>query len=326
MKPQKTTISGEISSIRFRNSEGWSVFSLQNNALGFTGTLAEMIEVGSQVTCTGTLENGKFGQQLKCDTIVPEAPDVSTDSGVVKLLQRLPGIGPKKAMAAVMQHGHADAWNLALTNPVAIGVKPEHAECAKALASSLLASYEATVYLLGIGLTDHQAAKIYQIYGSSTIKVVSENPYQLTDIDGFGFITVDRIALKAGVSVGNQARIAACILYVLDDSATNGGHIYHNGWTLADIVLDTLTQTAKKAEVPMVGAPDVDAIRKQVHFLAAENKISINKGRVYSTQLLDAETAILDFITGAKNYAAANTDSRRRIRNAEVPENLHLEV
>lgn len=308
MKPdKKVKVTGEISSIKFRNSEGWSVFQVKTTdpdpmfcgVTTCTGTLASMIDVGTSVTCTGVIEVGKFGRQVKCDQVVPAAPDVSTDAGVIKLLQRLPGIGPKKAMMAVQQFGHKEAWRLAGIDPEKIGVKAEHKNLAISIAATLLESYEATVYLLGIGLTDYQAGLIYGKYGKESIKVVSEDPYRLIDdIDGMGFITVDKIALKAGVSVGNPARITACILYVLDDSQSNGGNIWHNGWSLVEIVLQTLTDTAMKAEVSISGAPDKDEVRKQVHFLQAEGKIAINKGRVFSKTLLDAESAIFDFISG----------------------------
>jgi len=296
MSTDKKTITGEISGIKYRNVDGWAVFSLHGQAMQFTGTLAEMVEVGSEVACTGVVETGKFGKQLKCEQIVPSAPDISTDAGVVKLLQRLPGIGPKKAMQAVMAHGHKTAWELALSDPEKIGVAQGVAEESMRIARGLLSSYETIVYLLGIGLTDHQAATIQAVHGSGSIEVVSKNPYQLIDIDGFGFISVDKIALKAGVSVGNPARIAACILYVLDDSATNGGHIWHSGWALAETVMETLNQATVKAEVPMVGMPDMEQVRQQVHFLQAEKKIAIDKGKVFSVELLRAERSILDFM------------------------------
>jgi len=295
-----TTISGEISVIRFRNSENWSVFSVRDMSTAHitncTGTLAAMIDVGTEVTATGTMEDSKYGRQLKCEKIVPAAPDVSTDSGVVKLLQRLPGIGPKKAMQAVMEYGHEQAWQLACTAPEKIGVRPEYTKGALAISATLLESYEATVYLLSIGLTDHQAAVIYREYQERTIEIVSENPYLMTEIDGFGFLTVDRIALKAGMSISNQSRIAACILYTLDDAASNGGNIWLNGWTLVDIVKETLTSTAIKAEVSMIDAPGDDDVRKIVHYLSAENKLFISKGRVFSNQLLQAEKKISAFV------------------------------
>jgi exodeoxyribonuclease V alpha subunit len=296
MSAEKKTITGEISGIKYKSADGWGVFTIHGQSLPFTGILAEMVEVGSEVTCTGIIEVGKFGRQMKCESIVPSAPDISTDAGVAKLLQRLPGIGPKKAMMAVQTHGHKIAWELALTDPEKIGVHPGQAEEAVSISNSLLESYETTVYLLGIGLTDHQAATIQKVFGAQTIEIVSRDPYRLLQIDGFGFLTVDKIALKAGISLCNPSRISSCILYVINDSATNGGHVWHSGWKLSETVIETLNHAAIKAEVPMSNLPDIEQIRQQVHFLRAEKKISIDKGKVSSPELLRAELSILDFV------------------------------
>lgn len=295
---KKEVFTGEITGIRFRNSDNWSVFSLSGHHESFTGVLAEMCDVGTSVTCTGVREISKYGPQIRAESVIPEAPDVATEAGVVKLLQRLPGIGPKKAMQAVQKHGHVEAWRLALSDPEEIGVAQDKVEYAIEIANSLVESYDATVYLLGIGLTDHQANLIYQRYGASTVATVSENPYLLTEIDGFGFLTVDKIALKAGICIDNQARIQACVLYVIGDSATNGGNIWFNGWSLAETVLETLSAAVLKAEVPIANSPDIKAVRQQVYNLAAEGKIVIKTGRVYGKELLNAEKKIVEFLRG----------------------------
>lgn len=294
-QPKQTTITGEVSSIKYKNADNWAVFTLAGQSLTFTGTLAEMIEVGSEVTVTGTVENGKFGRQIKCSAIIPAAPDISTDTGVAKLLQRLPGIGPKKAMQAVNQHGHERAWELAQTDPESIGVTATAATAACNIAKELLASYEATVYLLGIGLTDHQAAVIYREYGAETVKIVSANPFLLLDIDGFGFRTVFKIAIKAGMPPGCDAAIYACIKYVLNDGEKNAGNIWLSGWKLCDLVLETITETAIKLEVPLIALPGKDDVRRCCHFMASDGAIIIDKGKVFSKELFQAEQSILGF-------------------------------
>lgn len=294
--PTPKTITGEISGIKYKSVDGWAVFSMAGQSLTFTGTLAEMIEVGSEVTVTGSIENGKFGRQMKCTAVVPSAPDISTDTGVSKLLQRLPDIGPKKAMQAVMQHGHERAWELAQTNPESIGVPAHMAADAIDIAKGLLASYEATVYLLGIGLTDHQAAVIYKMFGRETIKVVSENPFRLLEIDGFGFRTVFKIAIKAGMSPGCDAAIYACIKYVLNDGEKNAGNIWLSGWRLCDVVVETITETAVKMEVPLTALPSKDDVRRCSHFLSSNGSVIINKGKVFSKELFQAEQSILQFV------------------------------
>lgn len=295
----KTAITGEITSIKFRNSEGWSVFTVKDSttATNCTGTLAEMVEVGSEVTCTGVYESSAYGRQLKCEQVVPAAPDVSTEAGVIKLLQRLPGIGPKKAAMAVQEFGHEEAWELACTDPVKIGVKPDQAEEAMLIAGGLLESYEATVFLLSIGLTDHQSGMIYRMYGRETIKVVSENPFSLMDIEGFGFRTVFKIAIKAGIAPGCDAAVYACIKYILNDGEKNSGNIWLSGWALCDVVITTITEVAVSLEVPILALPTKDDVRRCCHFMASNGDIIIEKGRVFSKELRQAEEKILEFLS-----------------------------
>jgi exodeoxyribonuclease V alpha subunit len=126
---------------------------------------------------------------------------------------------------------------------------------------------------------------------------VSENPYCLIDeIDGFGFLTVDKIALKAGMSVGNGARVSAAVLFCLNDNEINNGHVYFYGKELIGIVLDQLSESAKKAEVSLVGAPDYEQVRKCVYSLEDEGRVEVRKGKVYSKQLLKAEQTIQQYL------------------------------
>ena len=291
-KKEPKEIKGAIRRVSFRNSEGWSVFTLDTGDT-CTGILPEMCEVGSDVTCVGEFVTSKYGPQLKCSQVVPAPPDINSAGGVARLLQRLPGIGPKKAKLAVSEFGPEDAWTLAMHCPSEIGVKEKDCQLAREIAGNLINSFDTITYLLGIGLTDNQANKIIATYGRSAIQTVSENPYSLIGvIDGFGFLTVDKIALKAGIGVGNDARVSACVLFCLGDNEINNGHIYYYGKELIAIVLEQLSESAKRAEVPLVGAPDYKQARKCIYSLANEERVEIQKGKVYSKPLLDAEMVI----------------------------------
>ena len=61
-------------------------------------------------------------------------------------------------------------------------------------------------------------------YGSpdTLIQKLHENPYIITEIDGFGFKKVDDIALSMGVDKKSVERIKACVQYVLDEFSTKG--------------------------------------------------------------------------------------------------------
>jgi len=296
---EKETISGTISDLVFQNSEKWSVFKLEGGQ-SCTGTLADICSIGTDVECVGTFVDSKFGKQFKCVQIIPILPDITTDNGVIKLLQRLPGIGPKKARVAVDEHGAQEAWTLAQADPGLIGVSLASCDKAMDIARNLIGNFEALNYLLGIGLTDNQAQLIIDRFGDSAIKVVSEDPYSLIgNIEGFAFLTVDKIALKSGVGVGARSRVNACILHCLLDSELNGGHVYLWGRDLCGIVISNLVESAKKAEVPLEGLPVYQDVRNAVYWLEDEGAVVIKKGMVFHCYLLAAEKCIESVVTNS---------------------------
>ena len=295
-KKKQQTVTGTIKSIKYRNGDNWSIFKLDTGEK-CTGILPEICDTGTEVECTGEFVQGSYGPQLKCSQVVPTPPDTNSAAGVIKLLQRLPGIGPKKAEKVVAERGHEKAWSLALNSPADIGVLKKNCEAAQEIARSLVGSFEIFTYLLGIGLTDYQANKIIARYGESTTKTVSENPYCLIDdIEGFGFLTVDKIALKAGIKIGSQSRLNAAVIFCLNDSEMNNGHIYQWGKDLIGIVLDNLTESAKKSEMSLMGMPVYEDVKKTIYFLREEGRLVIDKGKVFSAELLEAEKVILEVV------------------------------
>lgn len=72
-------------------------------------------------------------------------------------------------------------------------------------------------------LTTNQATRIYKQYGKESISKVKENPYRLADdIWGFGFKTVDQIALKMNFGYERFERLRSGILYTLNEMAKSG--------------------------------------------------------------------------------------------------------
>lgn len=305
----QATIQGTVAHITFRNSENWAVFivhgSIDIGDINCTGILPEMCDKSSVVTCIGTWERSKYGKQLKCSQIIPAPPDIDSKKGVVALLCRLPGIGQVKALRAVEEYGHAMAWKCATLHPSSLGLTTLDAALkAQEKALSMVNGVEATVYLLGLGLTDFQCFKIITQYGAeNAVRMVSENPYQLMDqIDGFGFLTVDKIALKAGIGLDNSARAMACCMFCLLSSEINNGNVWIWGKELVDIVKDQLAKSSAACRVSMRNLSgmsiDYEMVRKCIYGLQHERKVYIEGGKVYSKKLLDAEKIILERLEG----------------------------
>jgi len=292
-------ITGEVKIITFRNVDGWAVFTIIDNdniQTSCTGTLPTMVDTGHVVTCEGSYCKTQYGRQLKCISVVPAPLNTDTDTGVIRLLTLLPGIGIKKAEGAVKELGWEMAWRAAQECPSYLGISNyKKALIAKDVALGLISSYKATTFLLGIGVTENQANKIIKKYGvENAIGQMQTEPYQLIEnIDGFGFRIVDGIALKSGIRSDSDQRALACILFCLDDNEKNKGNIWFYGKNLCKIVINELVDSAMKQSFP-ASSPDYDQIRKLVYYLGKAGKVEINKGKVYSKSLLDAERKILE--------------------------------
>jgi exodeoxyribonuclease V alpha subunit len=82
------------------------------------------------------------------------------------------------------------------------------------------------MFLQQFGISTVYAAKIYKHYGKGCVDKIKENPYHLsTDIKGIGFKYADKIALEVGLDPESEARIRACIRYILESGSLDG-HCY----------------------------------------------------------------------------------------------------
>jgi len=299
-KTNQDQLSGEITNISHRSTEDWCAFGVENESgtHSVTGTLPKMADIGTTVLCKGTwMHHPTWGKQFKANSCIPEKPDTDSEAGVYALLIRLPGIGPAKAQAAIDTHGYTQAWTLAKGAPEAIGVSEALVDRARELAESFEQDYEALVFLLGAGLTPHEAGQIIKKYGEKAISVMTANPYVIIkDINGFGFRKADKMALKLGMLPGSEARILACIMFVLEDDSVNKGHIWINGKRLVSVVQQTLEETAKDQRVRIVDMPDFGEVRKCVYALGESGEVVIEGQRVFPKGLYRAEMEIVEAI------------------------------
>ena len=86
--------------------------------------------------------------------------------------------------------------------------------------------YNAKIYseLYGTGITSNMMNKIIEHYKSPDIALskIKENPYNLVEVDGVGFLKADEIGLKAGVQRNDKRRIIGCVYYILNELGETG--------------------------------------------------------------------------------------------------------
>lgn len=179
----------------------------------------------------GEWVNNSYGLQYKVQSCVECLS--STEAGIKAFLNSgmLTGVGPKIAEAMYMAFKE-ETLNV-------IEKEPEKLEKVKGIlarkARTIHDAYMSNKYAKEIiamvtphGFSVKMALKVYKTYGEDAVNIIKNNPYKLCEIKGFGFITVDKMALIAHVSKESPDRIRACINHILTDALNNKGHLSMN--------------------------------------------------------------------------------------------------
>lgn len=171
----------------------------------------------------------KFGEQFKLvhyETITP-----ATVHGIKKYLGSglIKGIGPIMADRIVTKFGEA-SLNIIETAIDKLrevdGIGNKRIEMIKNAWAEQKEIRNVMLFLQSHNVSSGYATKIFRQYGSRSIEIVKDNPYQLAmDIFGIDFITADKIAENIGFTKDSEKRVEAGILYVLHQLSVEG-HVY----------------------------------------------------------------------------------------------------
>jgi exodeoxyribonuclease V alpha subunit len=93
------------------------------------------------------------------------------------------------------------------------------------------------------GIPQTQAVPIYRHFGEKACSIITNSPYQLTQVKGFGFKRADEIAAKVGVSEDSPERIYAAMTFAMNEAAENGSTCVTN-----DAFMNKLNELAAMAD------------------------------------------------------------------------------
>ena len=222
-----------VESTVFRNEEnGYSVINVSYNKKRLTavGTIPEVFE-GQTLELDGEfVVNKKFGEQFSITEAKVVEP--TTLPAIEKYLASglIYGIGPVTAKKIVDAFGE-DTLTVLEFNPVQLsrvkGISKQKAIEISNAYNDMKEMQNVIMFLQSHFITTNMAIKIFNIYKDKTIEVVKNNPYQLIeDVDGIGFTTADKIAVKVGIDLYGENRIKAGLIYTLKTSSEREGHTY----------------------------------------------------------------------------------------------------
>lgn len=221
-----------IEKIKFRNEEnGYTVAVVSSNeeTLVITGKFLS-ISIGEGFKVVGDFKTTKFGEQFDVDHY--EIIEPKSIKGIEKYLSSglIKGVGPVTAKLIVDKFG-LNTLEVIEFNPDKLtaikGISKKKTEIISQSLNQIKEMQNSMVFLQGFNISSNLAIKIYEHYKSSTIELIKKNPYRLVeDINGVGFISADKIALKMGIARDSIFRVRAGVLYLLTEASEKGGHTY----------------------------------------------------------------------------------------------------
>jgi len=185
--------------------------------------------VGAEYLLTGEWEeNLKFGgwqfvfKSYECF--------VNSQHGLKELLVReCKHIGPQLASRLVNKFGDK-TMHVLCTDPASLtlvaGVSQNIALAVNEWAKAERSNLQLKERLYAIGMLPNQVEKVINQYGHNAEEKIRKDCFSLTEIKGFGFKTVAKIADLLGVPKTDPGRIKAAILYQLNESCEEGGHTH----------------------------------------------------------------------------------------------------
>ncbi len=226
-------IIGSVENVVFRNAEnGYSVINLSYNNKKITavGNAPEVYE-GQTLELDGEfVVNKKFGEQFKIDDIKLVEP--KSLPAIEKYLSSglIYGIGPVTAKRIVDEFKE-DTLSVLEFDPIKLskvrGISKQKAVEISNNYNEMKEMQASIMFLQSHFISTNLAIKIFNIYKDKTIEIVKNNPYQLVeDVDGIGFATADKIAIKLGIDLFGENRIKAGLVYTLKTASEREGHTY----------------------------------------------------------------------------------------------------
>lgn len=284
-------IEGMVESVIYENPEnGYTVCDISSGGqlITLTGYMPDLSEGESVIVHGEWVTHIEYGDQFKVDYYERRLP--STEEEIEKYLASglLPGIGKATARRIVELFG-AESLDVIEHEPdrlLAIsGLNKKKVDAIYKKYIELIGVREVVIFFQKFGISPSAAVKAFKQFGTSTVKLVRENPYILADnVDGITFKTADSIAEEIGIDKNSFSRVSSGIKFLMKQIGYLNGHTFLPRQTVAAQAVQFLEierGTAEEAiaemllseELVLVNMGDYDALYLKL-FYDAEKRVA----------------------------------------------------
>lgn len=144
-------------------------------------------------------------------------------------------------------------------------------------------------FLTPFGITLNKAVRIQDAFGEKAMEILNERPFELCDIPGFGFKTVDSIARKIKCKPNDKMRIKAAAKHIITEMKSEG-HVFMDQQELRDKCFELLNDDLRYISVTH------DEIRNCLVELIRSRNLINNNGNIYSPYMFKAEVELAKMI------------------------------
>jgi exodeoxyribonuclease V alpha subunit len=258
-----------VEKVIFRNDRGWAILGSTLNPYSskYTSELEELLAKsirpnkynnfsvtidlvdphekveGGQYICTGEFfKHPKFGEQFKASYMFIDIP--TSDDGLRDYLQTLPNIKSSRSKAIIKKWGCAETIRI-LDNEVEKlleinGITENRLPPIKQAWDRNKGLMNLYIWLIDHKIQPKIGKDIFARWKMDSLKVISENPYKLTELPSFGFLKADEIAYKILKEVPKSLRVISCMQYVLDEDIRSNSNLYMPISVFRDTVINIL--------------------------------------------------------------------------------------
>lgn len=240
----------------------------------------------------GEWQTNQYGTQLiveTCEEIVPY-----TDEGMKGYLSSclVKGIGEVTAGEIIKRFGD-DTLNILENEPERLleikGITEQKLEDIKRTFNESYSVRSLMILLSPFKISVNTAIKIYDYFGAKSIDILSENPYRLCEISGFGFKRVDAIVKKGNTPLNSPMRIQGAINTAFDKEQQDHGHLFLDEKTLLQTTAEMLNEELPSPDL-LVKSSEIDVI---IDNMILSGDLIGNEGRIYNAKnfLMENDTA-----------------------------------